>query len=97
MHSSIIVGSEIEGRIDIVLRAVIVLENEPTACSHPYLHSLTKVHKARHGLRPINRNNENVPQGRTLKHLQHGKKRMKEHGTSKAIFGEIKARRNTLQ
>lgn len=97
MHSSIIVGSEIEGSIDIVLRAVVVLENENVACSRSYLHGLTEVHKTRCGLHSINRNNENVPQERTLKHLQHGKKRMKEHGTSKSIIGEIKARRNTLQ
>ena len=96
MHSSIIVGSEIEGRIDIVLRAVVVLENETTACSRPYLHSLTKVHKARRGLHALHQNANFLPQERILKRSQHGKEQRRERGTFQSIIVEIEARRNTL-
>lgn len=96
VHSSIIIGREIEGGIDIVLGAVVVLEDEPFAPPPPYLHSLTEVQETRSGLHALHQNTNFLPQERILKRSQHGKEQRRERGTFQSIIVEIEARRNTL-
>lgn len=74
MHSSIIIGREIEGSIDIVLVTVVVLEDELFAFFPSYLHSLTEVQETCSGLHFLGQNTSFLPQERISKRSQHGKK-----------------------